>query len=96
MERRDRTFIDLVSLPQVRELKLVVDLEDRFAPAMTAEDFVREFGFAPEPPRYRVVAVEILTCAQDGQPVLIGECGGCPKFMRRVGDRVYCKAAVGI
>ena len=96
MAKRNRSFIDIVSLPLARQLNIVVDLEDRFTPAMTVDDFIKEFGFTPEPPRYKVVAVEVLTCAQDGQPVLVGECGRCPKFIRRTGDRIYCRAAVGI
>jgi len=96
VEKKSRSFIDMVSLPQVRRISVVVDLEDKFTPAMNVEDFVKEFGFTPEPPRYKVVSVEALTCAQDGQPVLVGECGRCPKFIRRTGERIYCRAAVGI
>lgn len=96
MEKKNRSFIDVISLPQVRRLSIVVDLEDKFTPAMNIEDFVKEFGFTPELPRYKIVSVEVLTCAQDGQPVLVGECGRCPKFIRRTGDRIYCRAAVGI
>jgi len=96
VEKRNKSFIDVVSLPHVRATKLVIDLEDRLTPAMTIEGFIEEFGFMPEPPRYRVVVLEMVTCAQDEQPVLVGECGRCPKFMRRAGDRIYCKAAVGI
>ena len=96
MEKKSRSFIDIVSLPQVRRISVVVDLEDKFTPAMSVEDFIKEFGFTPEPPRYKVISVEVLTCAQDGQPVLVGECGRCPKFIRRTGERIYCRSAVGI
>jgi len=96
VEKKSRSFIDIVSLPQVRRISVVVDLEDKFTPAMSVEDFIKEFGFTPEPPRYKVISVEVLTCAQDGQPVLVGECGRCPKFIRRTGERIYCRSAVGI
>ena len=96
VEKKSRSFIDVVSLPQVRHLNIVIDLEDSFTPAMNVEDFTKEFGFTPEPPRYKIVSIEVLTCAQDGQPVLVGECGRCSKFIRRTGDRIYCRSAVGI
>jgi hypothetical protein len=41
--------------------------------------------------RHRLLAIEILVCPQDRQPVLAAECGSCPKFVRRFGDVIYCR-----
>lgn len=79
---------------EIRTIRLVVDLEDIYNPEVLLEDYVRENGREPEPPRYRIVTLEVLTCPQDGQPVSIGECGRCRRFIRRLGNRVYCKGGL--
>lgn len=76
---------------EIRSIKLVIDTEDIYNPEVTLEDFISENKKDPEPPRYRIITIEILTCPQDGQPVSIGECGKCRKFIRRMDNKVYCK-----
>ncbi|MEM3507375.1 MAG: hypothetical protein QXT31_06970 [Candidatus Bathyarchaeia archaeon] len=75
----------------IREFKVVIDLEDFFNPEMMVEDFIRIYNKNPTPPRYRIVTLEIATCPEDNQPVLITECGKCPKFIKRIGDYIFCK-----
>jgi hypothetical protein len=41
-----------------------------------------------------VVTLEVLTCPQDGQPVSIGECGKCRRFIRRLDNKVYCRGGL--
>jgi len=75
---------------KIRRLMIVVDVEDVFAPELTIEEFREIHGTEPEPPRYRVIRLELVTCPEDNQPTLITECGKCPKFIRRYGDTVIC------
>ncbi|MFH0848119.1 MAG: hypothetical protein V1857_01285 [archaeon] len=79
---------------QMRSFKIVIDLEDPFAPELTIENFVRRYGREPETPRYRVVAVELVTCPEDSHPVLVTECGQCPRFVRRFKDHIECSKAL--
>jgi hypothetical protein len=58
---------------------------------MTLETFIEEKGKEPQPPNYKIVTIEILTCPHDGQPVSIGECGKCRKFIRRLDNKIYCR-----
>lgn len=74
----------------IRKIKIVVDVEDIFAPELTVEEFKDLHGINPEPPKYRVINVELVTCPGDNQPTLVTECGKCPKFIRRFGDTVTC------
>jgi len=86
--------VEMVSKPshiEIRSFKIVVDLEDLFAPESTLEQFVKLHGFAPKPPRYRVVDVEIVACSEDGQPVLVTECGKCRRFIRRYEGSICCR-----
>jgi hypothetical protein len=57
----------------IRSIQLVVDLEDPLAPELTVEDFVRTYRLIPASPRYRILAMEILTCPEDQQPILASE-----------------------
>jgi len=75
---------------KIRRLMIVVDVEDVFAPELTIEEFREIHGEEPEPPRYRIVKLELVTCPEDNQPTLITECGRCPKFIRRNGDTIIC------
>ena len=85
--------VQKADLPQIRKIVFVVDSDDQFSPVFTIDDFVRQFGSEPDPPRYRTFELEVLACAHDGEPVLVSECGSCPKFIRRMGDRILCRAA---
>ncbi|MFH0849046.1 MAG: hypothetical protein V1857_06055 [archaeon] len=78
----------------LRSFDIVIDIEDPFAPELTVEDYMKEHGSPPEPPRYRIVSVELVTCPEDNQPVLVTECGSCPGFVRRFKDRMECTKAV--
>ncbi|HID17532.1 TPA: hypothetical protein EYP26_04485 [Candidatus Bathyarchaeota archaeon] len=75
----------------IRTIKVVVDIEDIFKPPLPIESFVKIYGAAPEPPRYRVISIEVVTCVEDKAPVLVTECGGCPKFVRRYKGYVCCR-----
>lgn len=75
----------------IRLLKVVVDTEDVFAPELPLSDFVKTYGKEPEPPRYRVISLEVCVCPEDRQPVLVNECGLCPKFVRRFQGYLVCK-----
>jgi len=74
----------------IRKIKIVVDVEDIFAPELTVEDFKALYAVNPEPPRYRIINIEVVTCPEDNQPTLVTECGKCPKFIRRYGNTIAC------
>lgn len=78
----------------LRSFSVVIDLEDPFAPELTIENFIKHHGRAPESSRYRIVSIDVVTCPEDNQPVLVTECGGCPRFIRRFKDRIECGKAV--
>ena len=73
----------------IRSIQVVVDLEDPLAPELTVEDFVKTYDVLPTSPRYRVLAVEVLTCPEDQQPILTSECGHCTRFVRRMDNVAY-------
>jgi len=85
-----RTIEDYIHVP-VRTIRIVVDVEDIFSPELTLEDFAKINGFNPEPPRYRVLTIEAVTCREDRQPVLVTECGRCPRFVRRLQNHICCR-----
>jgi len=80
----------------IRSIRLVLDVEDVFSPELTLEDFLELHGKNPEPPKYRVVNVEVVTCSEDNQPILVTECGGCPRFIRRFNGHISCKKILTI
>jgi hypothetical protein len=75
----------------IRSVNLVVDLEDPLSPELPLREFVRANGAPPSPPRYRVLELELAVCPEDHQPVLLAECGGCPKFVKRSKRHVCCR-----
>jgi hypothetical protein len=75
----------------IRSLEIVVDMENLFAPETTIEQFVKLHGIGPKPPRYRVVTLETVACSEDGQPVLVAECGKCRRFIRRYDGNICCR-----
>ncbi|HDI42685.1 MAG TPA: hypothetical protein ENF62_02770 [Candidatus Bathyarchaeota archaeon] len=79
-----------VRLTPIRKLKFVVDTEDPTAPAMPLSSFVKLFGFTPEPPRYRLISVDVLSCPEDQTVVLAVECAECPRFIKRAKGYIYC------
>jgi len=74
----------------IRKIEVVVDVEDPMTPALPLEEFRRLMGKEPEPPRYRLVAIEVLACPEDNNVVLVAECAECPRFIRRSGDYIVC------
>ncbi len=75
---------------RVRRVSVVVDVEDPMTPALPLDEFKRVFGREPEPPRHRVIAIEVLCCPEDNDVVLVSECAECPRFIRRSGDFILC------
>jgi hypothetical protein len=80
----------------IRIIKLVVDVEDIFKPPLPLESFIKIYGINPEPPKYRVITIEVVVCAEDKAPVLVTECGNCPKFIRRYKGTVCCRKSLTI
>jgi len=74
----------------IRRIEVVVDVEDPMTPALPLRDFVRVMGKEPEPPRYRILSIEVLVCPEDGNVVLVSECAECPRFLRRSEDHIIC------
>ncbi len=73
----------------IRQVHVVVDLEDPLAPELTVEDFAKTYGTTPTSPRYRIISIEVLTCPEDQQPILASECGHCTRFLRRMDNIAY-------
>jgi hypothetical protein len=80
----------------IRVIKLVIDVEDIFKPPLPIETFIKIYGINPEPPKYRVVTIEIVVCTEDKAPVLVTECGNCPKFIRRYKGSICCRKSLEI
>jgi hypothetical protein len=83
--------VNNLSHNEIRSLEIVVDMENLFAPETTIEQFVKLHGIGPKPPRYRVVILETVACSEDGQPVLVAECGKCRRFIRRYDGNICCR-----
>ena len=82
--------LEMPRMTPIRRIQIVVDVEDPMVPALPLPDFTKAFGKEPEPPRYRVLTIEVLVCPEDGNVVLASECAGCPRFLRRSGDYIIC------
>lgn len=78
----------IIKVP-IRRIAVVIDTQDQLAPEMTIEDFRHTFGQDPEPPRYRLVNIEVITSPDDQQPMLVSECGRYARFVRRESGNVY-------
>ncbi len=92
---RARTIRKLTERP-IRRIKIVMDVEDPLKPELPLEEFIRIHAKDPSPQRNRIATIEVVTCSEDIQPVLVTECGTCSKFIRRFGDIIYCKKATSI
>lgn len=92
---RARSIKRLTEKP-IRRIKMIIDLENPLNPELLIDDFIKIHGQYPDSPRYRITTIEVVTCSEDLQPVLISECGSCPKFVKRFGDRVFCKKPMSI
>ncbi|OYT53122.1 hypothetical protein B6U66_00030 [Candidatus Bathyarchaeota archaeon ex4484_135] len=82
--------LEIPRMTPIRRIQVVVDVEDPMVPALPLPDFIKAFGKEPEPPRYRVLTIEVLVCPEDGNVVLASECAECPRFLRRSGDYIIC------
>jgi len=80
---------EIVIKVPIRRIAVVIDTQDQLAPEMTIEDFRHTFGQDPEPPRYRLVNIEVITSPDDQQPMLVSECGRYARFIRRESGNVY-------
>ncbi len=74
----------------IRKIRVVIDVEDILAPTLTVDEFERIFKREPKPPRYRIALIEVLTCPEDGNVVLVSECSKCSRFVKRANDAIYC------
>ena len=90
-----RLPVDLVIRAPIRRIMVVVDTEDPLAPEMTVDDFRHLFGQEPNPPRYRLLTLEVITSPDDQQPMLVSECGRYGRFLRREADSVYFRKTIG-
>ena len=83
--------IENINRVPIRTFKVILDLEDPFGPELTLEDFIKIHTEMPKPPKYRIMSIEIVTCSEDNQPVLVSECGQCARFLRRFNGEIFCK-----
>jgi hypothetical protein len=67
----------------IRRVEVVVDLEDPLSPELTVSQFKSLHGKKPGGSRYRVLSLEVVTCPDDNQPILMSECAKNPRFIRR-------------
>jgi hypothetical protein len=73
----------------IRRIPIVINLNDPYAPEMTISDFKEMFGADPDPSKYRIVNLEIITSPDDHQPMLVSECGRYTRFIKREENEVY-------
>jgi len=83
-------LLEGVRCTPIRKIKVVVDITDPLTPVLTLEAFMKTFGGKPDPQRYRIVEIEVLSCPEDQSVVLPSECAECPRFIKRVRDSIYC------
>ena len=83
----------IVRVP-IRKIPIVIDTQDTLAPEMSLEDFRKLFGRDPDPGRYRIISIEVITSPDDQQPMLVSECGRYARFLRREADNVYFRRAL--
>ena len=87
--------VDFVVRAPIRKITVVIDTQDALSAEVTLEDFQRMFGRDPDPPRYRLVNLEVITSPDDHQPMLVSECGRYGRFLRREADHVYFRKTIG-
>lgn len=78
----------VVRIP-IRKIPIVVDISDPLAPELSLSDFRTLFGKDPDPDRYRVILIEVITSPDDLQPMLVTECARYSRFVRRESDGIY-------
>ena len=78
----------VVRIP-IRRFAVVVDIQDPLASEMSLDDFRGMFGKEPDPERYRVLMIEVITSPDDLQPMLVTECARYSRFIRRESDTIF-------
>ena len=73
----------------IRRITIVVDIRDPLAPELSIDDFRALFGKEPDPDRYRILSIEVITSPDDLQPMLVTECARYSRFIRRESDSIY-------
>lgn len=84
----------VISVP-IRKIPIVIDTKDPMTPELALDDFRALFGKDPNPDRYRVVNIEVITSPDDQQPMLVSECGRYSRFLRRESDNIYFRKELG-
>lgn len=80
---------EIVIRAPIRRIPIVIDTKDQLAPELSLEDFRALFGKDPDPDRYRLINVELITSPDDQQPMLVSECARYSRFLRRESDSIY-------
>ena len=80
---------EIVIRVPIRRIPIVIDTKDPLAPELSLEDFRALVGKDPDPDRYRLINVEVITSPDDQQPMLVSECARYSRFLRRESDSIY-------
>lgn len=80
---------EIVIRVPIRKIPIVIDTKDPLAPELSLEDFRALVGKDPDPDRYRLINVEVITSPDDQQPMLVSECARYSRFLRRESDSIY-------
>jgi len=86
--------VETVARVPIRRISVVVNLNDPLAPELTISDFKEMFGADPDPAKYRIITLEVLTSPDDQQPMLVSECGRYSRFIKREGSEVYFRRSL--
>lgn len=81
--------VETVVRVPIRRVAVVLDLRDPLAPELSLDDFRALFGKDPDPDRYRIATIEMITSPDDQQPMLVSECARYSRFVRRESDCIY-------
>ena len=80
---------EIVIRVPIRRIAIVIDTKDPLAPELSLEYFRALVGKDPNPDRYRLINVEVITSPDDQQPMLVSECARYSRFLRRESDSIY-------
>jgi hypothetical protein len=78
----------VVKVP-IRQIPVVVDIQDSLAPTLSLVDFRSLHGSDPDQHQYRILNIEVITSPDDQQPMLVSECARYSRFLRREGNNIY-------
>ena len=85
---------EIVIRVPIRRIPIVIDTKDQLAPELSLEDFRSLVGKDPDPDRYRLINVEVITSPDDQQPMLVSECARYSRFLRRESDSIYFRKEI--